>query len=103
MSKMIKIKEAEEFVELICMGRKVIIPTKLYNLFKENLIVEYSEIMVVNNREQEISKSKKINVDDITFGQFNCLLNKHQANYSDVKTKRLNIRHLLSVCDWYCV
>lgn len=97
---MVEIKEEKYAIKLILMGRSLIIPKEEYLTFKENLIVEYNENKWVDDNYVDIPISKRIEIEELSFVDFNLLYYKHQPNYNDTQMKKLNIRHLLSVCNW---
>lgn len=98
--KMVKIEQLKDGVLLKYMGSTIGLTYEEYQTLSNNLIVDYNEYKWLVDQWIEIPHSQKIMVEDLTYSMFNCLYNKHEAFYNDRQEKKLNVRHLLSLCDW---
>jgi 23S rRNA maturation-related 3'-5' exoribonuclease YhaM len=97
---MVNIEHIEDGVILHCMGSTIGLTHQEYQTLSNNLIVDYNEKKWLVDKWIEIPHTQKIKVEDLTYSMFNCLYNKHDANFNDSQEKKLNIRYLLDLCDW---
>jgi len=85
---MIKIDIDDLIVELSYFNSNVVLTRKGYDVFKDNLFVEYN------------GKKQQIEPNELTILDFNLIWYKHRPNYSNPSQRKLDVEHLLSVCNW---
>jgi hypothetical protein len=71
-----------------------------WNVFKDNLIIDYNEQSYIGDNLIDIPFSAKIKPEELTYSMFNCLVTKHEANYNDKTQRRLNVNRLKTLCHW---
>jgi len=85
---MIEVKKNDYTYDVIFENKKVIIPKEMFDDFQENLFV------IQGGMEEQIT------LEDLSYVDFNLIFYQHIPHYGDLTQRKLNIKHLQSVCDW---
>lgn len=85
---MIKILQKDDMVMIKVLTKAIIMHQFQYEQFKENLFIETK------------NDKRKVDVNDLSFVDFNLLYYKHKPNYADKDRPTLNIEFLLENYSW---
>jgi hypothetical protein len=97
---MIKILEKTNRIIVEMNNKCIEFTLENWEIFKDNLIIDFNEEKWIKDIKIEIPYSAKITPDDLTRSMFYCLYEKHEPNYNNKTHKKLNVRMLLDICNW---